>query len=152
MSTAELLGGLDALLSGVTVGDPYNLSISEVAIHPIDMDTQFPDWSFHVTVQGEIDDTNQFGQYDDTLSCSITLYGQDATVNRQETSRRLWAFRDAIVADLEGVPGRTHLGPYCDSWMVSGSQELSGVDNGTAFWIALNFSLTIVRTIPYPNL
>ena len=148
--TADIVSGLETLLSGISVGAPVPKTINDVYIHPVDMREQFGEWTIHVTLSGTIDDEDMYNHYDDLLSCRITLYGQSSEKNRNETSKQLWRFRDALIAAFEGQPGLDNLGPYCDNWSVTGEQEIVGMSNGTATWIALSMALRITRTVVYP--
>ena len=148
-ATDAVIEGLEGLLGEISIGTPYNLAVRGVVTHPVDERLQFGDWTVHILVEGTIDDETLVLHYDDVLSCTVRLYGQKAELNRGKTSKALWAFRNAIVAAIEGEPGIRLIGPHCDNWSIQGGQSVTGLMNGTSLWVGLVLVVEIVRSAPY---
>lgn len=152
-STVDILDGLETLLKALEIdyqdrrGETRQQSVNGVHIHPIDENKKFGEWSYHLLVTGDVDDS-EVGTYDDMIRVEIRMFGRDASKERNTTSKMLWSFRDKMVEAIEGQPGIDHLGPTCDNWSL-GATEVTGMFNGTAVWAGSVTSIGFVRGVPY---
>lgn len=152
-STTDILDGLEALLETLEIdytnrrGETNQQGVNGVYTQPIDENKMFPEWSFHLLVTGDVDDSES-GTYDDIIRVEMRMYGRDASKERNTTSKLLWAFRDKMVEAIEGQPGIDRLGPTCDNWSLGGT-EVTGMFNGTAVWAGSITNISFVRGVPY---
>ena len=144
MESKPVLDAYEAALEALRVdSEPLNL----VVMYPIDKGRQMPQWSAMVTPEVRALEERGPSYYDETICFETLIYGQDATVDLNEITRRLWRWRDQVARKFTDIDN-SGLGDLVDN-VDLGPQRVVKAENGSAEWLALSFDVSIIRLVNY---